>query len=43
MIVAALLCMHPGAITDVIGIALGGSVYLYQYLRGGGGRPARTH
>jgi TRAP-type uncharacterized transport system fused permease subunit len=43
MIVAALLCMHPGAITDAIGIALGGSVYLYQYLRGGGGRRAPSH
>jgi len=43
MIAAALLCMHPGAITDVIGIALGGAVYAYQYLRRGGGRPAPSH
>jgi TRAP-type uncharacterized transport system fused permease subunit len=43
MIVAALLCMHPGAITDVIGIALGASVYAYQFLRGRGGRPAPSH
>jgi TRAP transporter 4TM/12TM fusion protein len=43
MIVAALLCMHPGAITDVIGIVLGASVYAYQFLRGRGGRPAPSH
>jgi TRAP transporter 4TM/12TM fusion protein len=43
MVVAALLCMHPGAITDVIGIALGGAVYAYQILRGRGGRPAPSH
>jgi TRAP transporter 4TM/12TM fusion protein len=43
MIVAALLCMHPGAVTDVFGILLGGAVYAYQILRGRGGRPARSH
>jgi TRAP-type uncharacterized transport system fused permease subunit len=43
MVVAALLCMHPGAITDVIGIALGASVYTYQILRGRGRRAAPSH
>jgi len=43
MVVAALLCMHPGAVTDVFGILLGGGVYAYQILRGRGGRPAPSH
>jgi TRAP-type uncharacterized transport system fused permease subunit len=33
MIVAALLCMHPGTVTDLIGIALGGAIFAYQVLR----------
>ncbi len=33
MVIAALLCIHPGTVTDVLGIALGGSVYAYQALR----------
>jgi TRAP-type uncharacterized transport system fused permease subunit len=41
MVIAALFCMHPGTVTDVIGIALGGSVYAYQALRRG--RTARSH
>jgi TRAP-type uncharacterized transport system fused permease subunit len=40
MIVAALLCIHPGTVTDVIGIALGAAVYAYQTLRRGGRRAA---
>jgi len=33
MVVAALLCIHPGTVTDVIGIALGAGVYVFQTLR----------
>ena len=33
MVVAALLCIHPGTVTDVIGIVLGGGVYAFQTLR----------
>jgi TRAP transporter 4TM/12TM fusion protein len=33
MVVAALLCIHPGTISDVIGILLGGAVYAFQTLR----------
>lgn len=43
MVVAALFCMYPGGVTDLIGIALGAAVYAYKFLRGGGGRPAPSH
>jgi TRAP transporter 4TM/12TM fusion protein len=42
MVVAALLCIDPGTVTDVLGIALGGGVYAYQTLRQRGGRAARS-
>jgi TRAP-type uncharacterized transport system fused permease subunit len=40
MIVAALLCIHPGTVTDVIGIALGVAIYAYQALRRGRAAPS---
>jgi TRAP transporter 4TM/12TM fusion protein len=45
MIIAALMCMHPGAVTDLVGIAVGAAVFAYQILsgRGRGGRPAASH
>jgi TRAP-type uncharacterized transport system fused permease subunit len=43
MIVAALLCIHPGTVTDVIGLVMGGLIYAYQTLRRRGGRPATGH
>jgi UPF0716 family protein affecting phage T7 exclusion len=43
MVIAALFCLHPGTITDVIGIALGGAVYAYQALRHRTRRTAKSH
>ncbi len=40
MVAAALLCIHPGTITDAVGIVLGVAVYAYQILRRRGGRVA---
>lgn len=36
MAVAALCLMHPGTITDIIGLGLGVPIYIYQRLRNGG-------
>jgi len=35
MIAAALLCIHPGTVTDLVGVALGAAVYAYQAVRRG--------
>jgi TRAP-type uncharacterized transport system fused permease subunit len=43
IIIAALMCMHPGTFTDVIGIAIGGAIYADQVLRNRGRQPARSH
>jgi len=43
MVIAALFCLHPGTITDVIGIAVGGAVYAYQALRHRGRRTVKSH
>ena len=40
MVVAALCMMHPGGITDAIGLVLGVPVYVYQRFMGGGDRSA---
>lgn len=39
MAVAALCMMYPGTYTDIVGLALGAPIYIYQRLRGGGGTP----
>ncbi len=40
MAVAALCLMHPGTYTDMIGLALGVPIYIYQRFFGGGGQAA---
>ncbi len=36
MAVAALCMLHPGGITDMIGLAIGAPIYIYQRMRSGG-------
>ncbi len=39
MAIAALCMMHPGGISDLLGLGIGVPVYIYQRFMGGGGRP----
>lgn len=39
MAAAALCLLHPGSFTDLIGLAIGAPVYVYQRFMGGGGKP----
>jgi TRAP-type uncharacterized transport system fused permease subunit len=43
MVIAALLCIHPGTATDVIGLVLGGLIYAWQVLHHRRKRHAPTH
>ena len=43
MVIAALLCIHPGTVTDLIGLALGGLIYAWQVLHYRRQRHAPTH
>lgn len=36
MAIAALCLMHPGTITDIVGLTLGAPIYIYQRIRNGG-------
>ena len=37
---AALCMLHPGSVSDLVGLVIGVPIYAYQRLAGGGSRPA---